>query len=246
MLQWVALISAFSVKFIGGYSKLVIPLALVGLVCGFFSWIVGQRAKPYYSNADRVRKNLASNPVGSGKSNEGTESSKIPLTIGFANFSGTDLDAFVADDAMVLSPLFARSRVVDAHQIPSAEILFIYAHLKDDGTIEGTNGSGIRQIIQITNAAIVVLSSPNSSDSIQKAISLPGPKTANIIFTLDRNGIGFSQFFKDLFEKMRGGKDMLSAWVELAPQSPQDNLRNAPATLLLAEGGKIAFPNEIS
>jgi len=170
------------------------------------------------------------------------EPPKIPLTIGFANLSGDDLSSMASKDAAALSPLFARSKVVPAHQIPSAEILFVYAHLNEDGTIKGPTRSGIRQVVQLTNAAIVVLASPNSNASIQNAVALPGPKTANIVFTLDRNGDGFSRFFRELFEKMRDGKHMLSAWVELAPQNPKANLPYAPQTLLLSEGGKIAFP----
>lgn len=171
-----------------------------------------------------------------------TELPKIPLTIGFANLSGDDLSTLVSEDAKILSPLFTRSRVVAAHQIPSAEILFVYAHLNEDGTIKGPTRSGIRQIVQLTNAAIVVLASPNSAISIKNAVTLPGPRTANIVFTLDRNGSGFSRFFKELFEKMQDGKHMLSAWVELAPQNPNANPTYAPQTILLSEGGKIAFP----
>jgi len=167
---------------------------------------------------------------------------KIPLTIGFANLSGDDLNAIASEDEKALSPLFAQSRVVAAHQIPSAEILFVYAHLNEDGTIKGPTRSGIRQIVQLTNAAIVILASPNSAGSIQNAVALPGRKTANIVFTLDRNGSGFGRFFRELFEKMRDGKHMLSAWVELAPQNPKANPTYAPQTILLPEGGKIAFP----
>lgn len=242
MLLWTALIAAFLVKFIGDYSKLVIPLALVGGTCGLVSWIVGQIAKPYYSDADKIRKSLAHIANASGKNSKNTEPSKIPLTIGFANLSGADLDSIASEDATSLSPLFVQSRVVDHHQIPSSEILFVYAHLNEDGTIKGPTSSGIRQIVQLTNSAIVILASTNSSDSIQKAVALPGPKTANIVFTLDRNGDGFSRFFQELFGKMRDGKDMLSAWVELSPQNPNASNPYAPATILLAEGGKIAFP----
>jgi hypothetical protein len=167
---------------------------------------------------------------------------KIPLTIGFANLSGEDLSSLAAEDVTALSPLFARSRVVSVHQIPSAEILFVYAHLNEDGTIKGPTRSGIRQIVQLTNAAIVVLASPNSRASLQNAAALPGPKTANIVLTLDRNGPGFSRFFRELFEKMRDGTHMLTAWVELAPQHPSANPPYAPQTLLMAERGKIAFP----
>jgi hypothetical protein len=90
------------------------------------------------------------------------EPAKIPLTIGFANLSGDDLDPIASEDSAALSPLFARSRVVPAHNIPSADILFIYAHLNDDGTLMvPTMRYGIQQVAQITNAAVVVLASPN-------------------------------------------------------------------------------------
>ncbi len=170
------------------------------------------------------------------------EPAKIPLTIGFANFSGDDLRAIATEDAAALSPLFARARVVPDTQTPSAEILFIYAHLNEDGTIRGTSGAGLRQIAQVTKAAILVLASPNPGPGIQKAAALPGQKNAILVFTLDRNGKGFSRFFRELFEKMRDGKPLGQAWAELAPQHPAANQAYAPQTVLLMEGGNIAFP----
>ena len=167
---------------------------------------------------------------------------RIPLVIGFANLSGDDLSGIASEDEVALAPLFSQSRVVPAGQVPSAHVLFVYTHLNMDGTIKGTPASGIRQIVQATKAAILVLASANSQESLQHAAHLPGPKTANIVLTLDRNGAAFSRFFQDLFVKMRGGTDMLSAWVELAPQVRHSSLSNVPATLLLAEAGKLAFP----
>lgn len=243
-LCWALLIAAISIKFIGGRPDLVMPLALIGSMCGLGSWIVGRIAKSIYSKAEEIRKAAERALAAISENSKNPEPLKIPLTIGFANLSGADLDAIVSEDAKALSPLFARSSVVANHQIPSAEILFVYAHLNEDGTIKGPTISGIRQIVQVTNAAIVILASPNSPGSVQNAAALPGPKTANIVFTLDRNGSGFPRFFRGLFEKMRGGKDMLVAWVELAPQHPNANLSYAPQTLLMAEGGKIAFPEQ--
>lgn len=242
VLSWTALIAAFSIKFFGGRPDLVIPLALVGAMCGLGSWIAGRIAKPIYAKAEEIRKTSGRILAAIEEHSKNSEPLKIPLTIGFANLSGADLEAIASEDAQALSPLFARSSVVANHQIPSAEILFVYAHLNEDGTIKGPTTSGIRQIVQLTNAAIVILASPNSPGSIQNAAALSGPKTANIVFTLDRNGSGFGRFFGELFEKMGGGKDMLSAWGELAPQNPKANHPYAPQTLLVAEGGKIAFP----
>lgn len=172
-------------------------------------------------------------------------SNKIPLTIGFANLIGEDMNYFVQEDASVLSPLFLKTRIVAPHQIPSAEVLFLYANLNDDGTIHGTNASGIRQIVQLTNAALLIVASPNSVESIKNAMELPGPRTANLVFTLDRNKNGFGRFFRELFEKMQHGKPMMNAWVELAPQGPGGGAKYGPAVLYASEGGNIGFPKAL-
>lgn len=233
-----ALASAFALKFTGGLRIIVMWLGIAGGLCGLACMIAGWMARSVSAKADALRKSLEREI----KRHERQVVAKIPLSIGFANLSGEDLRVFAAADAEVLSPLFATSRSVADHQIPSAQILFVYAHLNEDGTIKGQPSAGIRQIVQLTNAAIVILASPNTAASLQRAAQLPGPKTANIVLTLDRNGSGFGRFFKELFEKMRDGTDMLSAWVQLAPQHPQANLAYAPQTVLMAEGGRIAFP----
>jgi hypothetical protein len=166
---------------------------------------------------------------------------KIPLTLGFANLSGDDLGALLSEDAANLSSLFASVRVVPARQIPGATILFVYTHLNENGSIRGSDQSGVRQVVQMTQASILVVASPNSEASIKNAVGLPGPKTANLIFTLDRKKEGFGTFFRNLFEKMRDGKSMLSAWVELSPQGGIAIPSN-PVTILLAELGDVNFP----
>jgi hypothetical protein len=41
---------------------------------------------------------------------------------------------------------------------------------------------------------------------------------------------------------MRQGEDMVLAWVQLAPQGPVHAQADNPATILLPEAGKLAFP----
>ena len=57
-------------------------------------------------------------------------------------------------------------------------------------------------------------------------MSFPGPKPANLVFTLDRKGPAFAAFFTVLFESMRDAEDMLQAWVELAPQAQMETNNN--------------------
>lgn len=241
-LCYAALIPAIAIKFSGGRSDYVILLGLVGGFSGLGSVVVGHIARPIVTKAQEVARVIDRLMANSEEEKLKSQLKKIPLTIGFANLSGEDLTEIASEDAAALSSLFVQSKVVPSHQIPSAEILFVYAHLNEDGTIKGPTRSGIRQIVELTKASIVVLASPNSAHSIQNAAALPGPKTANIVLTLNRNGSGFSRFFRELFEKMRDGKEMLTAWVEIAPQHPSANPTYAPQTVLMAEGGKIAFP----
>lgn len=170
---------------------------------------------------------------------------KIPLTIGFANLSGDDLAGIMADDAAKLSDLFRHSIAAPTGSIPSCNVLFLYVHLNDNGTLKiDKPGIGIRQVVQLVKCPILVRASPNPSEAMVKAAGVDGPKKANIVLTGSRNGYAFGTFFRALFEKMRDGKNMLEAWVELAPQGPvpTDPNKPAPGTMLLAEAGKLAFP----
>lgn len=238
----VAIVTALSLKYMGARPMIVIYLGIFGGFMGLGGVLAGRAVEPILAKAESYRNELKQY-IAIIDRIEKEELTRIPLTIGFANLSGADLAGIAAEDAATLSPIFARSRIVPDNQIPKAEVLFLYAHLNEDGTIKGQDSSGIRQVAQLTNAAIIILASPNSPEAIQKAAGLPGPKTSNIIFTLDRNGSGFARYFRELFKSMRTGKDMLSAWVELSPQGPNIQPSYAPQTILLAEGGKLAFPS---
>jgi len=129
-------------------------------------------------------------------------SQKIPLTLGFGNVSGDDLAPLVSEDAALLSQLFERVRIVPAHLIPAAEVLCLYATLTKDGRIPGTTAPSIRDVAQRAQARIAVLASPNPVSTAQMAMQGPGPRTANIVITLSRNGKAFGKFFFELFELM--------------------------------------------
>jgi hypothetical protein len=127
--------------------------------------------------------------------------------------------------------------------VPTTRILFLYAHLNDDGTIRGTDKLGVRQVVEMAKAAIVVVASPNSGESIKNAAAAPGPRSANLVFTFDRNKAGFARFFRALFARMRDGEEMAMAWVKLAPQGGPDAARStAPVTMFLPEAGALRFP----
>lgn len=164
----------------------------------------------------------------------------IPLTAAAVNFIGKDADEIVGEDMRTLLLLFDRvERLTTPKKIPTCQVLFLYAHLEPDGTIRGTKWS-VRDTVLLSKASILVVASPNSGESIVKAASAPGPKSANIVFTTNRRGTAFPTFFRKLFERMRDGEQMLLAWVQLAPQGVPST--DAPETMMLAEGGKLTFP----
>ena len=114
----------------------------------------------------------------------------------------------------------------------TARFSLLYAHLNKDGTVGGVAArAGLRQVAQLTGAKIVVLASPNASDAIQNSATLPGPKSANLVFTLNRNGNHFSRFFRELFDKMQKGKSLLGVWVELVSQHSSAKPAFSPSTV---------------
>ncbi|MBD9358528.1 hypothetical protein [Methylomonas albis] len=214
------------------------------LQCGVSSSIERDVGSALWRSIFTPWKILYLHPISNGKDikiDDGKD--LIPLTLGFCNFSGDDFLPFLEDDKAALSQLFKNINIAPVTKIPSCEVLFLYADLLENGMLRGTiNSAGIKQVAQLTGAKIIVLASPNGELPIRNAINLPGPKTANLIFTLNRNGDGFSRFFRDLFELMRAGKPMLNAWLELAPQHANAMPSYAPATLALNEAGNLQFP----
>ena len=169
---------------------------------------------------------------------------KIPLAIGFANFMGVEAQAMMREDVEVLSVLFQDAIVAPDGKLPATPILFFYARLSEDGTIQGVDHMGVRQIVRQSGAQTLILASQNTDSSILKTASLPGPKTANLIFTNNRNGEAFADFFYRLFEYMRDGCNMLDVWAVMASQAAK-GIDDEPGMILLAEAGKLVFPQAV-
>lgn len=166
---------------------------------------------------------------------------KIPLTVGFANLGTTDFEELRRLDLQAIGPLFLRAVAPEPGKVPPAEVLFLYVTLEPDGTLRGPNRIGIRQVVQSTRARLVVVATDTAPSVAQAAIKQPGPKTANLVFTVSRKGKLLPRFFQRLFGDMRGGTDLLAAWAKLCPPGGAA-APDLPGTLLVAEGGKLAFP----
>lgn len=168
---------------------------------------------------------------------------KIPLTVGFANLGSTEFDVLRRQDMQAIGPLFENVVAAEPGKVPPAQVLFLYVTLEPDGTLRGPNRRGVRDVVQSSRARIVVVANDNGMAAVQAAIKQPGPRTANIVFAVNRRGERLVRLLRQLFGEMRDGADMLSAWAKLAPpQGVAASTPDMPGTLLAADAGKVEFP----
>jgi hypothetical protein len=92
-----------------------------------------------------------------------------------------------------------------------------------------------RNLLQ--QARLVVVASAIPVETCQKVASVPGPKTANLIFTLDRKQKYFGAFFEEPFERSATAKKCFCMRADRSSGSLQRD--DIPATILIAEAGKL-------
>lgn len=161
--------------------------------------------------------------------------------LGFLNLGGESFAPFIAEDRMALSPLFAKVETGTGHPIPKCNVLFVYADIASDGSLGLGRDLTIRHLAEKAGASIVVLASNNRAEDSITAAKLPGPKRANLVWTLNRRGNSFPRFFKELFTRMKAGKSMPLAWVALSPQYRSGKHEDLPETICQLEAGQVHF-----
>src|SRR3569832_1853544 len=101
---------------------------------------------------------------------------KIPLTLGFANLSGPDMEPLIDSDHAALAPLFEKVSRVPQGQNPGAPVLFVYAHQLLSGMLANIPIAGVRQIKLLTKSQVLVLAAPGPGAGGGAAAGAPGPK----------------------------------------------------------------------
>jgi hypothetical protein len=161
-------------------------------------------------------------------------------TLGFLNL-GDEFASLIAEDRAALSPLFSKVETGTGHLTPKCDVLFVYANIASDGSLGVGKELTIRHLAERAGASIVVLASNNPAEVGITAAKLPGPKRANVVWTLNRRGDSFPRFFKELFTRMKAGKSMPMAWVAISPQYKSETHRDLPETICQMEAGQVRF-----
>ena len=171
----------------------------------------------------------------------GRNSGIVDPTLGFLIVGENDLAALFEEDRAALGPLFAKIESGAGYQIPKYDVLFMYADIKADGSFGLGADMTFRHVAERAGATIAVVASNNSPENISTAARMPGPKRANLVWTFDRKGTAFANFFKELFAQMKNGKPMPRAWVAISPQHSSRLHSELPETMCQMEAGQVRF-----
>jgi hypothetical protein len=161
--------------------------------------------------------------------------------LGFLNLGGESFSSLVAKDRAALSPLFSKLETGTGQLVPKCNVLFVYAEIASDGSLGLGKDLTIRHLADRAGAAIVVLASNNRAEDSVAAANLPGPKRANLVWTINRHGDCFPRFFKELFTRMKAGKSMPIAWNAISPQYKSEKHEDLPETICQLEAGQVRF-----
>jgi hypothetical protein len=167
-----------------------------------------------------------------------TPTIKSPIA-GFLDLTNGDATTEISADRLALSPLF-NSSLDSSSEPPHCNVLFVYCHLEPDGGVRGS-GQSLRELIRESGAAVVVVATENSPQSYIAAAKAHSFGRANLVMTIERRGVIFPTFFRQLFAEMKRGVSMPVAWNKLAPQIPGVDHSHCPGTIFACEVGQLAF-----
>jgi hypothetical protein len=145
--------------------------------------------------------------------------------LGILNLMGVPAEALVADDVRTLAPLFAAPPLGEGLP-PRCDVLVLYCDIAPNGSVDGSS-EGLNNIIDSSGSSIVIIASENANAACLAAGKNFRGGPINLVMVVDRKGHKATQFLADIFARMKAGKAMRSAWVELWRQ----RLKHDPAGL---------------
>jgi hypothetical protein len=162
-------------------------------------------------------------------------------SMGMLNLMGDPGNLLLAQDRKDIGDLFGDNLVATTTSVPRCNVLFLYCALEPSGRIVGQTFF-VRDVITAAGANIAVVASEIPHEVMMKAQYLSGKNDwpANIVVTAIRNGEHFGRFFHGLFSQMLAGVTMPFAWVNLAPQGP-NQASDIPVMVCVMEAGHVVF-----
>ncbi|HEY5731436.1 MAG TPA: hypothetical protein VIS72_15410 [Anaerolineales bacterium] len=160
-------------------------------------------------------------------------------TLGIYNLSGSVSAQIIEEDIKSFGHIFS-SVIESTNAPPTWNVLFLYCYIEPDGGVHESH-LGLREIIRVSGALIVVVASENPAENYEAAAKDTGYGYANLAMTLDRKGDKFPIFYQRLFTEMKQGVSMPVAWNKLAPQIPGVDHIDSPDGFGVWGAGQVAF-----
>lgn len=111
--------------------------------------------------------------------------------------------------------------------------------LISDITGETLTGTRLINCCCQTDVKLLWIASDNKADGYIKGFNA-GSKHINLVMTINRNGLKFSNFLDKLLSMMSRGETMPAAWVAISPLGPRDpRHQELPATIFAAGRGAV-------
>lgn len=140
---------------------------------------------------------------------------------------------------MALRRVFASTRTSSA-EVPPCDVLFLYAHLDEDGRIINSTLT-LADLAKAAGAPVVVVASENASERCRAAATQI--KRVNLIFAVSRGGNRFFRLLTELFLAMKGGAKIAVALEKGTAQMGQKSGSDpsCPVTVCLMGAGNVKF-----
>jgi len=163
---------------------------------------------------------------------------------------GDGFEAFASEDAAAYKRFLPQTSVLhfaDAKALLHAaadhyDILHVFVEVNSDGNLAQSAHTGAELIDIATNAGTKLLwiANGNNPEGYIKNFRVKG-KAINLVMTINRDGVKFSNFLHSLLGEMKYGATMPVAWNRLAPQIPGKEHSDAPATIFVCGLGQARF-----
>jgi len=164
--------------------------------------------------------------------------------LGLLNLMGEAALSTYLQDLDNLEDVFIQNVDTGTQQVPKCNVLFLYCQLEPNGQITGQKFT-LREVVKSAGAQVVVVASETRSEILSRPmfsqyLQSTNDWPVNFIFTVNRNGETFGQFFQKLFSQMFTGVSMSQAWTQMAPQNASSQ-KDCPAIMAMLEAGHVTL-----